>query len=96
MTPISRTTATTNIFGEIFTGREAIQGRIQSTIDVGTQIERVSDVITNGEFATTFTEWTNELGQGGTDMSVFQLENGLIKGHWEFLLPDWPPTELGG
>ncbi len=89
--------ATENIFGTVLTGRQEIMADIQSTHESGTRIERVSEVATNGEYVAFFTEWTNELPSppnSGSDLSVFQLENGKIKGHWEFYLPDWPPIGL--
>ena len=54
-------------------------------------------VATNGEYAAYVVEWTNELPgppNSGSDLTIFQLENGKIKGHWEFYLPDWPPIGL--
>lgn len=87
--------ATLDMFGDVHTGRRAIEGRLQDAIGVGTHVERVGDVTVNGEYAVAFAEWTNDLGMSGSDLGVFQLEDGLIKGHWEFLLDEWPPSGLG-
>lgn len=88
--------ATASMYGDELTGTQAIEGWLQNAIDAGTQIERVSDVIVDGEYATAYFHWTNDLGMDGSDLSVFRLQDGLIAGQWSFYLNDWPPDELGG
>lgn len=88
--------ATLNLFGDVYTSRAAIERRYADATGVGTRIERAGDVIVSGDSAVTFAEWTNDLGMSETDISVFQLEDGLIKGHWEFIADEWPPPKLDG
>jgi ketosteroid isomerase-like protein len=83
--------ATANILGEVSNGRQEIIAWIEGI--PATQIARTSDVVTSGEYAVFFNEWT-AVGRGGADLSVMRLENGKIAGHWEFYLPNWPPLEL--
>lgn len=86
--------AVINLFGEEHYGRQEITASLQGVIDVGTQLHRVSDVAANGEYVSFFHEWTNELGMEGADLSVMQIENGLIAAHWEFNLREWPPLDF--
>ena len=56
------------------------------------QVERVAPVTVDGDFATTFMKYTS-VSAGGTEVGVFQLEEGKILRYWFFKLGATPPFD---
>lgn len=78
--------------GQQTVGVEAISGLVPITEASDFQVERVAPVTVEGDFATTFMQYTS-VSAGGTQVGVFQLEEGKILRYWFFKLGATPPFD---
>ena len=78
--------------GQQTVGVEAISGLVPITEASDFQVERVAPVTVEGDFATTFMQYTS-VAAGGTEVGVFQLKEGKILGYWFFKLGATPPFD---
>ena len=78
--------------GQQTVGVDAISGLVPLTEASDFQVERVAPVTVEGDFATTFMKYTS-VSAGGTEVGVFQLEEGKILRYWFFKLGATPPFD---
>lgn len=78
--------------GQQTVGVEAISGLVPITEASDFQVERVAPVTVEGDFATTFMQYTS-VSAGGTEVGVFQLREGKILRYWFFKLGVTPPFD---
>jgi uncharacterized protein (TIGR02246 family) len=78
--------------GQQTVGVDAISGLVPLTDASDFQVERVAPVTVEGDFATTFMKYTS-VSAGGTEVGVFQLEEGKILRYWFFQLGATPPFD---
>ena len=78
--------------GGVTAGAEAIRGLVPMTQALDYKVWRVAPVTVEGDFATTFLQYTSTMGEG-TEPAVYQLREGKILRMWFFKLGDTPPFD---
>jgi ketosteroid isomerase-like protein len=78
--------------GGVTAGAEAIRGLVPMTQSLDYKVWRVAPVSVEGDFATTFLQYTSTMGEG-TEPAVYQLREGKILRMWFFKLGDTPPFD---
>lgn len=76
--------------GGVTVGAEAIGALAPMTKMVSYRVWRVAPVSVEGDFATTFLQYTSATGEG-TDIAVYQFREGKILRMWFFKLGTTPP-----
>ncbi len=82
--------------GDVYLGRREIASLVDDARAIEFRVVPVGHVAVYGDYAASLVAWSNGRGESGTDVVVFQLENGAITGHWAFDTALWPPPEFEG
>jgi ketosteroid isomerase-like protein len=78
--------------GGVTVGVEAIRGLVPQTKLLDYKVWRVAPVAVEGDFASTFLQYTSATGEG-VEPAVYQLREGKILRMWFFKLGDTPPFD---
>jgi len=78
--------------GGVTAGAKEISGLVPMTKMVNYKVWRVAPVSVEGNFATTFLQYTSTTGEG-TDTAVYQFKEGRILRMWFFKLGTTPPFD---
>ena len=78
--------------GGVTAGAEAIRGLVPMTQALDYKVWRVAPVSVEGDFATTFLQYTSTISEG-IEPAVYQLREGKILRMWFFKLGGTPPFD---